>query len=704
MASKIVINLDTSKESYMPAKCKQNDDLTLEASIFENGLEKDLTNCEITIQALKADSTYIIQNTDITKLNNKIIANLDRDFTRAPGKTEIEIVLVESGKQNTTFSFTLEVVGSVIRGAVESSNTVTILEELGNKIVEAGQVRDETEHLIATGGAATKGDIQEINSQLEQKTNQTQTESIQSQINGLVLASGGDSNLEVVQARVDNQGNSFPTLKNNIDNLSNLLLNNEFRISYGDWVQGAIQSDGYENTDVKYIRTSNFHTFNEIVEITPSDGFNYRIAKYNLDGSIISISSFITTKTIIGNDNTVKYKFTIGKVDGSNIVVGESGSLIMKVERNIKYNENGASFINVSKNLVDNKNMKLNTVINATTGLEESNSRYACTDFIPYKLHQELYVSRYRNYVMYDGNKNKILVNTTETTTKSLIKITSSSLIDVAYVRFSVYKEDADTTIASYTDYTEQDEYGLWIDKLRLNRKNIGYDMKNYLDDLIHSISASINNPLLNKKILNFGDSISAGDGNNGVGVAELIASRNNMTVYDYAVGGATVTEITVGGNNIITKINQAITNGVVCDYIIFNGLTNDINGGAVQPLGVITSGYSDTLDKTTFCGAFEYICKTLKTQWLGAKILYFRPHNMSSRNLNNQKIYGEKAKEICKKWGIPIVDLFEEGGLNTNILEMKNTYTNNADGTHPNELGYLTYYVPQIENKLKTL
>ena len=167
MASKIKINLDTSKENYILAKCKQNDDLTLEASIFENGLEKDLTNAAITIQALKADKTYIIQNTNITKENNKIIADLDRDFTRAAGKTEIEILLVESGKQNTTFSFCLEVVGSVIRGAVQSSNTVTILEELEEKIVEAGQVRDETEQLIVSGGAATKGDIDLVNASLD---------------------------------------------------------------------------------------------------------------------------------------------------------------------------------------------------------------------------------------------------------------------------------------------------------------------------------------------------------------------------------------------------------------------------------------------------------------------------------------------------------------------------------------------------------
>lgn len=169
MASKISINLDTSKENFLVTKCKQNDDLTLEAYIYENGAELSLTNKEIIIQALKSDNTYIIQNTEIIKENNKILAELDRDFSRVSGTTKIEIVLTESGKQNTTFSFYLEVSASVIKGAVESSNTVTILENLQNKIVEAGAVKEETEQLISSGGAATTGDIANINAQLEQK-------------------------------------------------------------------------------------------------------------------------------------------------------------------------------------------------------------------------------------------------------------------------------------------------------------------------------------------------------------------------------------------------------------------------------------------------------------------------------------------------------------------------------------------------------
>ncbi len=168
MASKIIVNLDTSKEKYIVAKCKQNDDLTLEAFIYENGEPLDLTNKEITIQALKADNTYIIQNTDITKSNNNFTANLVKDFTRVPGETKIEIVLVDSSKQNTTFSFYLEVVGSIIRGAVESSDSVTALEKMQEAVIEIGRINQETQTLVNNAGAASKEEVNKINASLEQ--------------------------------------------------------------------------------------------------------------------------------------------------------------------------------------------------------------------------------------------------------------------------------------------------------------------------------------------------------------------------------------------------------------------------------------------------------------------------------------------------------------------------------------------------------
>lgn len=169
MASKIEVNLDTSKEIYKYYKCKQNDDLTLIANIFDNGAAKDLTNCSIVIQAKKADKTSVIQNTDIKKLDKKFEANLVRDFTRAPGETLIEVVLVEGGKQNTTFSFILEVYASVIKGAEESKDLITSLEVMQDAVVEMGKISKETEELIANSGAASKEEINKVNTQLAEK-------------------------------------------------------------------------------------------------------------------------------------------------------------------------------------------------------------------------------------------------------------------------------------------------------------------------------------------------------------------------------------------------------------------------------------------------------------------------------------------------------------------------------------------------------
>ena len=68
------------------------------------------------------------------------------------------------------------------------------------------------------------------------------------------------------------------------------------------------------------------------------------------------------------------------------------------------------------------------------------------------------------------------------------------------------------------------------------------------------------------------------------------------------------------------------------------------------------------------------------------------------------QKEYLDKAIDICNKYSIPYVDIYNEGGLNTNIKKMNDLYTNNADGTHPNFNGYELFYVPKIESKMITI
>lgn len=177
MASKIKVNLDVGKDNFILVKCKQNDDISLECNVFENGVSIDLTNYSVGINARKSDNTFIIQNTDIVKKNNNIVAQLFRDFSRLPGLTLIEVILNKEGRFNTSFNINLEVIPSVTYEAIKkSSNTVTITEELQDITTNATLVRDELDALIKAGNVATKDEV-------NLKANQTEVDTINTELN-----------------------------------------------------------------------------------------------------------------------------------------------------------------------------------------------------------------------------------------------------------------------------------------------------------------------------------------------------------------------------------------------------------------------------------------------------------------------------------------------------------------------------------------
>ena len=143
-------------------------------------------------------------------------------------------------------------------------------------------------------------------------------------------------------------------------------------------------------------------------------------------------------------------------------------------------------------------------------------------------------------------------------------------------------------------------------------------------------------------------------------------------------------------------------------DIILLQGGTNDVVKNV--PLGEITSGYNAVLDEYTFCGAMESMLKQALLKWVGKKIVFITVHKMKSRG-TILTTYLEKAKEICKKWSVKVVDIHNEGGLNTNIEIYKQLYTagtyadgSKGDSTHPNELGYLTFYVKLIEKEIRSI
>ena len=210
----------------------------------------------------------------------------------------------------------------------------------------------------------------------------------------------------------------------------------------------------------------------------------------------------------------------------------------------------------------------------------------------------------------------------------------------------------------------------------------------------------SSTNPLSGKILSTTGDSIAAGAGNNGIGYPEIVASDNNMTVQNVAVGGGTVAYINANTFCISRSISNMRSDA---DFVLLEGGGNDADSGV--PLGTLSSGYTATLDDTTFAGAIESMFKAALARFPNKKIGYVFIHKCASlfdSRVSNS--YYDMAKAACEKWGISYLDLNTQVPPLNYIADLRSTYTANGDGYHPNELGYRTFYVPKITAFLNTM
>jgi lysophospholipase L1-like esterase len=95
-----------------------------------------------------------------------------------------------------------------------------------------------------------------------------------------------------------------------------------------------------------------------------------------------------------------------------------------------------------------------------------------------------------------------------------------------------------------------------------------------------------------------------------------------------------------------------------------------------------------------------------------GKPIVFILTHNANNYRISNG--YAETANitldewfegilKMCKKYSVPVVDLFNKSPLMTKITTLKK-FTVNLDGVHPNTEGYKLYYVPEILSVLKSV
>lgn len=242
------------------------------------------------------------------------------------------------------------------------------------------------------------------------------------------------------------------------------------------------------------------------------------------------------------------------------------------------------------------------------------------------------------------------------------------------------------------------------------------YGQQRVIADNIYSAHENLNNPLFGKKAVFLGDSICEGDYLSGW--AGRIGRANSMLWENEGVGGSCMSTVYSTGKTICTRAIKT----VVPDYVIFEGGTNDadrigdITGGNIPAaFGSFTAdnwGTNDAatyygFDIGTFCGALEYLCKRLISGFAGAKIGYIVAQKMGSgSNYRNRRAYFETAMQICKKWGVPVLNLWDSCYLNPANPAHYTSGSESSmyiDGQHLTPKGY-DYITSMIAAWMKTL
>jgi lysophospholipase L1-like esterase len=625
----------------------------------------------------------------------------------------------------------------------ESTNTMPSALPLG----EIAFNSETSELFVGTGTGKAKvtdpkltESVNQLNSQLNtietKKANQSSFNNLRNQVNNLVLESGGDSNLEVVQSRVS-KGFTYRNLDNRLINFESIISEGKFNIEFFDLINNSINASTGEISNSTNIRITtnskyNISSLNEIyLRINKLDSNRIIFNSYYYDENESLISSVTNTRT--ETDSYYEYKINVSTahyvrflfkfMDDSEITENDvhanislyfyNEDRISKINNELNemcYDNLGNKFDspselikNVSKIVAHNKNLfdkssneNVNGYINGAAGGIDTSSNYKTSYFIKGLQENEKYIitPRIRKFLAYDKNGTVIVSSYVDANTTNYVFTMDSSW---SAIRFTYYVSDEDKIMLS-----QGEEPQTYVDYGYMFGKNLSFN--DYQREEIKEIIGSQGNKLENKILFNFGDSIAAGDGNNGKGYAELFATKYNMICYDFAVGGATLGE--TASNNITTQVTTALSRGITPDYILIEGGTNDIASYNV-PIGQISNDYNiNNFDKTTTIGGLEWIISTLKSNFPNAKMAFVSVHRMGSRGYSSQIERQGACVDTCKKWSVPVIDIFNRGNLNTFLGEY-HKFTNptesqpNGDRTHPNELGYTTFYLPLIYETL---
>ena len=538
-----------------------------------------------------------------------------------------------------------------------------------------------------------------------EKATKEEVRTERNRIDNLIINStvGSDKDSELVDGRNNNV--NYSTIGNNIRNTtSNIysLLKNVFNfkkelitnlLNINNMTDGKmIDANGNEAEHASCSFTNDYLLLRSGESITLNFATYFTIAVYTLN------KTFKTNKIV--NNEDIPYIFTTtedvylrfnvytDKKETAMVVFGKTlpNEYISYGEKIYKPSE--YTFVDFEKlnkiinnnfytNLLNKYNMTNNSIIDANGNEISYDGANFTNDYLLLRNGESITINFATYFTIAVYNLNKVF-KTNKVVNNEDLPYTFTADEDV-YLRFNVYNEQKDNAMVVYgnTLPIEYITHGSYVP------------------------GAAFNKSELKGSYLFVGDSICYGAGAAG-GYAKLIANKNpNMTYKNIGVSGATICRRNQGdgGTSILNKVEEEIALNANYDHIILEGGVNDLWNQNTWPLGSYDEyNRTSSLNEMTICGAFESLIRKCKDKWDDAFIYYLIPHSIDRKNT---KVGFDTLKSIAKKYNVIVIDLRELSGMDEAVDNIKNTYTSNGDGVHPNEDGYARFYVNPIINIL---
>ena len=148
--------------------------------------------------------------------------------------------------------------------------------------------------------------------------------------------------------------------------------------------------------------------------------------------------------------------------------------------------------------------------------------------------------------------------------------------------------------------------------------------------------------------------------------------------------------------NRIVTQIKNNASGKY--DFVILHGGTNDgWDSAAVGSMTAADCFDVSKFDTSTYAGgleeAFYYAKKLYPDSKLGYIVNYRFNPGVGVGRMGDMEPYYTVGKQICEKWGIPYVSLFDNEEIYETLAPGRRAATFGDNGIHPNSMGYDILY-----------